>query len=164
MPTSTTDEPGVLTKIFTPWWRETKTAQESFRHANSYITVMEPIVNTASYKKLLLAKEKELSGDMGRERETAREQSADSTAHDLGDDSLRDEEKEMHFAEADMDREALIQVRDALKRIEDGTYGKCGVDGRPIDEKRLKQIPWTPFCLKHQEELESAKSIKTPTL
>lgn len=121
-------------------------------------------MNTEAYKRILLAKEKELSGDMGRERETAREQSADSTPHGLGDDSVRDEAKEMKFAEADMDREVLLQVRDALKRIEDGTYGKCGVDGRPIDEKRLKQIPWTPFCLKHQEELESAQAIKTPTL
>lgn len=125
---------------------------------------MESIVNTETYKRLLLAKEKELSGDMGREGEAAREQSGNSIVHDLGDESVSDEAKEMHFAEADMDRETLLQVRDALKRIEEGTYGKCVVDGHPIDEKRLKQIPWTPFCLKHQEELESAKAIKTPTL
>lgn len=125
---------------------------------------MEPIVNTETYKRLLLAKEKELSGDMGREGEAAREQSDNSIAQDRGDQSVSDEEKDMHFAEADMDRATLLQVRDALKRIEDGTYGKCAVDGSPIDEKRLKQIPWAPFCLKHQEELEKAEAIKTPTL
>jgi hypothetical protein len=30
----------------------------------------------------------------------------------------------------------------------------CQADGRPIGEKRLKQIPWAVCCLKHQQELE----------
>jgi len=48
----------------------------------------------------------------------------------------------------------LQQVRAALQRIENGNYGKCRVDGRPVEEKRLKQIPWAVYCLKHQLELE----------
>jgi RNA polymerase-binding transcription factor DksA len=30
------------------------------------------------------------------------------------------------------------------------------VDGRPIEEKRLKQVPWAVYCLKHQQELEQS--------
>lgn len=48
----------------------------------------------------------------------------------------------------------LTEVRGALERIEDGTYGKCVACGQPIAEKRLEAIPWAERCLKDEEELE----------
>ena len=57
----------------------------------------------------------------------------------------------------------LNQVRDALARIENGTYGHCLADGGPIDTKRLEAIPWTPYCLKHQELLKAGPSPR-PTI
>ena len=48
----------------------------------------------------------------------------------------------------------LTEVRDALKRIEDGTYGRCDVCGQPIPEKRLEAIPWAARCIKDQAALE----------
>ncbi|HTK06563.1 MAG TPA: TraR/DksA family transcriptional regulator [Ktedonobacteraceae bacterium] len=52
------------------------------------------------------------------------------------------------------ERALLSDVDAALKRIEDGTYGKCVVDGVPIPEKRLEAIPWAARCVKHESELE----------
>ena len=52
------------------------------------------------------------------------------------------------------ERALLIEVRAALKRIEDGTYGKCVVCGRPIPEKRLEAIPWAPRDAEHEAALE----------
>ena len=48
----------------------------------------------------------------------------------------------------------LTEVKDALKRIEDGTYGKCVNCGRPIPEKRLEAIPWAARDVKCEEQLE----------
>ena len=48
----------------------------------------------------------------------------------------------------------LTEVEDALKRIEDGTYGPCVVCGQPIPERRLEAIPWAARCVKDQEQLE----------
>jgi DnaK suppressor protein len=48
----------------------------------------------------------------------------------------------------------LTEVEDALKRIEDGTYGKCVNCGRPIPEKRLEAIPWAARDIKCEEQLE----------
>jgi len=31
------------------------------------------------------------------------------------------------------------------------------VDGEPIDEKRLEAMPWTPYCLKHQQLREAGR-------
>jgi DnaK suppressor protein len=47
----------------------------------------------------------------------------------------------------------LEQVEDALKRVADGTYGKCVVCGKTIAPARLAAIPWTPYCLEDQEKL-----------
>jgi len=51
-----------------------------------------------------------------------------------------------------------------LERIEHGTFGTCVVDGAPIDEERLNAIPWTRYCLKHQQLLERAMPLRAPTL
>ena len=48
----------------------------------------------------------------------------------------------------------LTEVQEALKRIEQGTYGKCVVCGRPIPEKRLEAIPWAALDVEHEAALE----------
>lgn len=48
----------------------------------------------------------------------------------------------------------LEEVEDALKRLEQGTYGTCVVCGQPIPEKRLEAIPWAARCVKDEEQLE----------
>ena len=41
----------------------------------------------------------------------------------------------------------LAQVENALKRVENGTYGDCLDCGEPIGEARLLARPEAPFCL-----------------
>src|ERR1700730_5539613 len=48
----------------------------------------------------------------------------------------------------------LKEVQDALKRIDNGTYGRCIVCGKPIPEKRLEALPWAARCVKDEEQLE----------
>ena len=43
----------------------------------------------------------------------------------------------------------LEEIDAALKRIEDGTYGTCEVDGTPIEFDRLQALPWARTHLKH---------------
>jgi DnaK suppressor protein len=120
-------------------------------------------VNIQPYKEQLLELETRLSGRTDREMADGREQTAD-TARDSGDASVADASASESFNGAEVDSTVLEQVRDALGRIEDGTYGKCIVDGRPIEEKRLKAVPWTPYCLEHQALREAAAPSKMPTL
>ena len=63
---------------------------------------------------------------------------------------------------ADTDSAVLEQVRAALRRIDDGRFGRCVVDEGPIEPKRLDAMPWTPYCVKHQEQIEEAR--RTPSL
>jgi DnaK suppressor protein len=48
----------------------------------------------------------------------------------------------------------LTQVENALRRIDEGTYGKCVNCGQPIPEKRLEAIPWAERDVKCEEQLE----------
>lgn len=48
----------------------------------------------------------------------------------------------------------LTDVQNALKRIENGTYGKSVVSGKPIPEKRLEAIPWASRLIEEEEQLE----------
>ena len=120
-------------------------------------------MNPNDYKRRLLAKEQELLARVERAMASAREP-GDGSPQDVGDESVTDELKEERFAEAEADRTVLNQVRDALKRIDNGTFGTCVVDGKAIEEGRLEAMPWTPYCLRHQQLREATGPPRTPTL
>jgi DnaK suppressor protein len=112
-------------------------------------------MNVQDYKRRLVELEKRLVARAAGERQRGRDQLMDSPG-DIGDASVVDEAESEDFTEAELDAAVLQQVRDALVRIEDGTFGRCTVDGGPIEPKRLEAVPWTPYCLKHQKLLEAA--------
>jgi DnaK suppressor protein len=119
-------------------------------------------MDAESFKRRLLDLEASLSDRITRERRNALGQNLDG-AGDAGDASVADEGEDESFTEADADTAQLRQVRDALRRIDEGTFGRCVVDGKPIEPKRLEAEPWTPYCLEHQQRLEEG-SRPTPTL
>jgi DnaK suppressor protein len=43
--------------------------------------------------------------------------------------------------------DTLKRVEEALKRFQDGTYGKCADCGRVIEWGRLKVLPYTRLCV-----------------
>jgi len=63
---------------------------------------------------------------------------------DLGTDSC---EIDNIIGLMDSERKILVEVNDALNRIEDGTYGICEGRGEPIGKQRLKAIPWARYCV-----------------
>jgi DnaK suppressor protein len=119
-------------------------------------------MNVERYKQRLLGLEQELRKRVGQQMETARGAGDDQA--DPGDIARIDEIKDEYVTAAETDASILAQVRAALERIVENTYGRCVVDGGPIDEKRLDSLPWTPFCLKHQQEMEARSRVRTPTL
>ncbi len=51
-------------------------------------------------------------------------------------------------------RGLLIQIDDALRRMDAGTYGICEGCGKPIEAERLEAIPYATLCMdcKRREE------------
>ena len=48
----------------------------------------------------------------------------------------------------------LSAVKDALQRIERGTYGTCAACGAPIPEERLDAVPYATLCLDDKRRQE----------
>jgi DnaK suppressor protein len=119
-------------------------------------------VDIERYRQRLRAQHDELVERLG--REVARAQTAEVEQASSDDRSYADLEKDDNLTLADADSALLKQVVAALIRIENGTYGKCVVDGGDIEEKRLDAVPWTPYCRRHQEQLEQDAGIRTPSL
>ena len=123
-------------------------------------------MNMDEYRRRLLELERQLVSRIEREKTAARGVvgQTQTDVGDIGDASMVDEVRDEQLTEAEMAWTTLTQVREALQRIEGGTFGTCVVDGEPIEEKRLQAMPWTPYCLKHQESLEALRPPKLPTL
>lgn len=48
----------------------------------------------------------------------------------------------------------LREIEDALRRIEEGTYGICVACGRPIDPERLEAVPYATLCIEDKRAQE----------
>ncbi len=118
-------------------------------------------INTKDMRKRLEDKQRELQENIQNltqaHPETNDENYDDPTVgpHDMEDvavDFLEShQEQSIQFNEQAL----LTEVQDALKRLDDGTYGKCVVCGKTIPEKRLEAIPWAARCIEDEEKLEN---------
>ena len=52
------------------------------------------------------------------------------------------------------ERNLIIKVRQALERIDNGTFGICELCGEKIDENRLLARPITTQCIECKTEME----------
>ena len=60
-------------------------------------------------------------------------------------------ERELAIRNLDRESNLLRNVRGALRRIDEGTFGVCLHCEEDISAKRLVAVPWTPFCIGCQE-------------
>ncbi len=75
-------------------------------------------------------------------------------AQDVGDKAESSYTKEFLLHLSEGERERLLLIDEALKKIEKSNYGECDSCGKPISKKRLNAIPWTPYCIECKEKLE----------
>jgi DnaK suppressor protein len=108
-------------------------------------------MNFKSYKLRLAEREQELLSDIGRFEREARE-AIDSEAGDPLDRATTSDGKSTTFEESNLEWQTLVQVREALQRVQDGSFGKCIDCGCPIETPRLEAVPWTPYCREDQEK------------
>jgi len=112
-------------------------------------------METERYRKGLLREETEIIDRLRQRKETQIEQSNPGVL-DPVDEAVFSQSTESLFAQADRDTQLLRDVRNALRRIDEGTYGYCLVDGDPIREVRLRAIPWAAYCVTHQASLDES--------
>lgn len=70
---------------------------------------------------------------------------------DAGTDTF---DRTRDFAIDENNREMMRQIEDALRKIDEGTYGICDRCGKEIMPARLEAIPYASLCIDCQEALE----------
>ncbi len=94
------------------------------------------------------------------ELEQALSQVAEANGHgtaahgDAGDISSSLADTELLWGLEEHERQYILDIEDALKRIENGTYGICQESGEPIPFERLKAIPTAKYTVECQEQIE----------
>jgi len=110
------------------------------------------------HKQTLLRKQRDLQANIARLEDEARE-SGEDEVRDSTDDATSSQGASESLQEDTLESETLIQVEDALQRIQDGTYGKCRDCGRPIEPARLEAVPWAAYCLEDQAKRDQAAHV-----
>ena len=117
------------------------------------------------YRKLLISKKKALLEDMGYHMNsqvstTIKESTGDISSYsyhmaDQGTDAM---EREKAFMFASRSGRLIYHIDEALRRIDEDTYGKCVVCKKDISRQRLKAVPHARMCI----ECKSSEEEKKP--
>jgi len=120
----------------------------------------------AEFRKMLLDKRAELAQDIGglaaelrQEKDSGNVGGGLSTIPTHQADAGSDQyERELNTQNMVRQQDLILEIAQALKRIEGGTFGLCEATGKPISKKRLLAKPWARNCLEYEEQLERKKT------
>jgi DnaK suppressor protein len=98
------------------------------------------------YKAMLEAKQAELSAGLRNREDIAIEKTPDAL-----DEVQLAGERELAIRNLDRESNLLRNVKGALMRVADGSYGICLHCEEEIKTKRLDAVPWTKYCIRCQE-------------
>lgn len=113
------------------------------------------------FKKLILKRKEEIVEQINHISEDTLKKSQKDAAGDISgytyhmaDIATDTYDREFSLGLASNERKLIYEIDDAVKKIEDGTYGICEGCKNLITKTRLKAIPYARRCLKCQEKTE----------
>ena len=113
------------------------------------------------FKKIVLKKKEEIFNDLKHIsddtlRKSQKEASGDISGYTyhMADVATDNYDREFSLGLASGERKSLYDLDDALKRIEDGTFGICDDCKSSIAKIRLRAVPSARLCIKCQQKRE----------
>jgi DnaK suppressor protein len=82
------------------------------------------------------------------------------TALDDGDWSVVDLSEDISLRQLGTHKDTLRKIDEALRKLDEGTYGICEDCGEEISEERLKILPFAIYCTDCQERREQLEEIE----
>jgi len=101
------------------------------------------------FQEVLERKASELGRHLRKRDDIAIEKSADQM-----DEIQYASERELAIRNVDRESGLLRDVKDALRRIQEGTFGTCVECESAINPRRLTAVPWAPRCIRCQEAID----------
>ena len=109
-------------------------------------------------KKMLEDRRRELMNEVqGKIRDARSEGTKEREVLDQGESSEVDIQEDIEFALIQMKAETLNKIEEALRRLEEGTFGYCFECGEEISEARLRALPFAVRCKDCEEARETAE-------
>jgi RNA polymerase-binding transcription factor len=105
------------------------------------------------FRKMLAAKKESIIRKLSATITESKEMES-NVAQDVVDKAETSYTKEFLLSLTDTEREQLLMIDEALKRLEHAEFGVCQLCSKDIGGKRLEAIPWTPYCIDCQEKAE----------
>lgn len=113
------------------------------------------------FKKLILKRKEEVLEQIKHISEDTLKKSQKDAAGDISgytyhmaDIATDTYDREFSLSLASNESKLIYEIDDALKKIEDGTYGICEECKNLITKARLKVLPYARLCLKCQKNKE----------
>lgn len=110
------------------------------------------------FRFMLQQKIAELLSDAGKtvsEMTTGKENYPDPT-----DRASLESDRNFELRIRDRERKLIAKMQEAIKRIDDGTFGICEVCGCEISDKRLAARPVTTLCIDCKSKQEKIEKLK----
>ena len=114
------------------------------------------------FKQLLLAELRQHARHVSEDQANAIELANDGAKD--ADLALRDLMSELVLNLGQRESQMIADIDQALLRMEEGSYGRCGKCNRPIDERRLEALPTARYDAVCQEAIEAESGVARPTL
>ncbi|MBI2711690.1 MAG: TraR/DksA C4-type zinc finger protein [Bdellovibrio sp.] len=105
------------------------------------------------YRMQLVARREALAEDL--RQATVQLINDESVYTDSVDQAAAETDKTLTLQMKNRDRNVLWQIDEALKRLNDGSFGDCERCGESISEGRIEAFPFTTLCIDCKAELES---------
>lgn len=114
------------------------------------------------YREILLRKRAELLGDISTIEDEALRTNSGSLStlpQHMAEQGSDTYDQHLSLDLAQVDRNLLREIDDALERIREGTYGICMKTGKRISAERLAELPWARYSIEAARELERRPHI-----
>lgn len=110
------------------------------------------------FKGILLEEMRVLREEAGK---TVSEMTSDTTNFpDPNDRATQESDRNFELRIRDRERKLINKIKEALERIEAGTFGICEVCEEEISEARLKARPVTTLCIDCKMEQEQKEKLR----
>lgn len=109
--------------------------------------------NTDLYRRRLLEQQQQIMSLYQHDLRVGQEASDEGT-EDIVDRANNSYNREFMFSLSDTERKILLEIENALSRLDEGSYGGCLNCSDEIPKARLRAVPWARYCVDCQEQVE----------
>ena len=111
-----------------------------------------------AFREKLLAHRRVLAGDVSQLANEVKASASTSVRGELADAGQDAAEHDFSLSRMASEEDEIYQIDEALKKIEEGTYGRCEECDRPINSERLEALPHARLCIECQRVFEAGQA------